>query len=198
MFLRDAQDYPIANGTRTDCWEYFWWNERKFGSPISCRHEAERAEISLEQFILWNPSLGQNVTIEGTPTSDIPCTISPYVSYCLHLESPTPTPKEPFVPPSPRAEGEIANCIRWFYAYFDCRSQLSHSRMSMELMYTYNPSLKENCSGYTMGTYYCVETLEDYYGYGLRSQEDAGRDRFRLGPAPGDASSDTAQPTDII
>ncbi|KAF5557752.1 muramidase [Fusarium napiforme] len=154
---------PLANGTREDCWEYFWWNETYAGSPISCRESALGYELDLEQFFLWNPSLDQNEPDAVSPTYDFPCTISPFVSYCMQLASPTPVPKTPRVPPSPRAAGEIANCTRWFMGYFDCASQLSHSRMTMEKMYRYNPSLKEDCSGYTLGTFYCHETLDDLY-----------------------------------
>ncbi|KAH7191830.1 uncharacterized protein B0J16DRAFT_368149 [Fusarium flagelliforme] len=198
MAPRDAPYVPIANGTRTGCWDYLWWNEKKAGSPISCRDAAQGAEISLEQFFLWNPSLDQNVVVEGTPTYDFPCTISPYVSYCMQLESPTPTPKKPFVPPSPRAQGEIANCVRWFRAYFPCSTQLRHSRMSMQLMYRYNPSLKEDCSGYTLGTYYCHETLEDYHGYGLRREDVSKSKPYQNVPTADGTNSGTAQPTGII
>ena len=196
MFLRDAPYVPIASDTRTDCWHYFWWNEKKTGNPPDCLDVADWYELGPEQFFLWNPSLDKNVTVEGTPTYDFPCTISPYVSYCMILESPTPTPKKPFVPPSPRADGEIANCVRWFMAYFPCSTQLLHSRMSMELMYKYNPSLKEDCSGYTMGTHYCYQTLDDYHGYGLR-REDKSKSTSSQSTAVG-TTSDIAQPTEII
>ncbi|KAF5974969.1 muramidase [Fusarium coicis] len=165
-WLNDSRPYvPLANSTREDCWEYLWWNETYAGSPISCREAALGYELDLEQFFLWNPSLDQNEPDAVSPTYDFPCTISPFVSYCMQLASPTPVPKAPRVPPSPRAAGEIANCTRWFMGYFDCASQLSLSRMTMEKMYRYNPSLKEDCSGYTLGTFYCHETLDDLYNY---------------------------------
>ncbi|KAF5615123.1 carbohydrate-binding module family 50 [Fusarium sp. NRRL 25303] len=164
-FLRDGPYVPLANGTREDCWEYLWWNETYAGSPIPCLDAALGYELDLEQFFLWNPSLDQNEPDAVSPTYDFPCTISPFVSYCMQLASPTPVPKTPRVPPSPRAAGEIANCTRWFMGYFDCASQLSLSRMTMEKMYRYNPSLKEDCSGYTLGTFYCHETIDDLYGY---------------------------------
>ncbi|KAF5587789.1 muramidase [Fusarium subglutinans] len=194
-FPRDGPYVPLANGTREDCWEYLWWNETYAGSPIPCLDAALGYELDLEQFFLWNPSLDQNEPDAVSPTYDFPCTISPFVSYCMQLASPTPVPKKPRVPPSPRAAGEIANCTRWFMGYFDCASQLGHSRMTMEKMYRYNPSLKEDCSGYTLGTFYCHETIEDLYGYDE-------------GPAPttsstptsttsSKASSSAAQPTDV-
>ncbi|KAL6915179.1 hypothetical protein FSST1_012939 [Fusarium sambucinum] len=198
MFLGDGPYVPIANDTREDCWEYFWWNETLAGSPISCRSTALAYDLDIEQFLLWNPSLDQNWTETELkdiwPPDNYPCTISADVKYCVQLASPTPVPEKVFVPPSPRAAGEIANCTRWFVGYFDCQSQLGHVRMSMEKMYRYNPSLKEDCSGYTLGTYYCHETLDDLlYGYG----DDAEPTFSQSAPSTSRTSSNTAQPTNI-
>ncbi|RBQ71978.1 hypothetical protein FVER14953_01584 [Fusarium verticillioides] len=193
---------PLANNTREDCWEYLWWNETYAGSPISCREAALGYELDLEQFFLWNPSLDQNEPDAVSPTYDFPCTISPFVSYCMQLASPTPVPKTPRVPPSPRAAGEIANCTRWFMGYFDCASQLSLSRMTMEKMYRYNPSLKEDCSGYTLGTFYCHETLDDLYGYDddLYGDDENPSPTTSSAPTPttsSKTSSSAAQPTNV-
>ena len=57
MFLRDVPDIPIANGTRTDCWNYLWWDEEKAGSPPDCRDVVDRYELDPEQFFLCNPGL---------------------------------------------------------------------------------------------------------------------------------------------
>jgi hypothetical protein len=134
------------------------------------------------------------VTEEGSSTYDSPCTISPDVSYCMQLASPTPMPEKVLDPSSSRAAGEIANCTRWFMGYFDCVTQLAHSRMSMKKMYRYNPSLKEDCSGYTLETYYCHETLDDLlYGY----QDDPHPTSSQPAPTTSGASSDAAQPTNI-
>ncbi|SPJ91020.1 uncharacterized protein FTOL_13422 [Fusarium torulosum] len=198
MFLRDGPYVPIANGTREDCWEYFWWNETLAGSPISCRSAALAYELDIEQFLLWNPILDQNWTETELkdiwPPDNYPCTISADVKYCMQLASPTPVPEKVFVPPSPRAAGEIANCTRWFVGYFDCQSQLGHVRLSMEKMYRYNPSLKEDCSGYTLGTYYCHETIDDLlYGY----EDDPEPTASQSASSTSRTSSDTAQPTNI-
>ncbi|RGP63960.1 carbohydrate-binding module family 50 [Fusarium sporotrichioides] len=190
MFLGDSPYIPIANGTREDCRQYFWWNETLAGSPIDCLSAAKGYEIDMEQFLLWNPSLDQNWTETDKywPPDNYPCTISADVSYCMQLASPTPMPYK-VAPPSPRAAGEIANCTRWFVAYFSCQSQLGFVRMSMERMYRYNPSLKEDCSGYTLGTYYCHETINDLlYGYG----NDPEPTSSQIAPSISRTSSDTA------
>jgi hypothetical protein len=50
---------PLANETRNDCWDYLWWNS-SIGLPISCWSVVVQAEITREEFILWDPSLDQN------------------------------------------------------------------------------------------------------------------------------------------
>jgi hypothetical protein len=197
MSFRDGPYVPIANGTREDCWEYFWWDEALAGSPISCLATALAAEIDVvEQLFLWNPSLDQNWTETDDiwPPNNYPCTIAPYVSYCVQLESPTPTPEKVLAIPSPRAAGEIGKCVRWFMGYWGCERDLSYVKMSMRKAYRYNPSLKEDCSGYTLGTHYCVETLEDVlYGHN-HNQEPTST---QSAPTTSGASSDTTQPTNM-
>jgi hypothetical protein len=68
----------------------------------------------------------------------------------------------------------------------------------MQLMYKYNPSLKEDCSGYTLGTYYCHETLDDHHGYGLRREDVSKSKPYQHMPTADGTSSGTAQPTDNI
>lgn len=103
---------PIANETRTDCWDYIWINET-LGSDYSCWDVASFSGLSREQFILWNPSLDKNTEDTATRTYDYDCTLQPASSYCNVIASPTPAPVPTVVPPSPRAAGEISNCTAW-------------------------------------------------------------------------------------
>ncbi|KAL2850523.1 hypothetical protein BJX68DRAFT_255207 [Aspergillus pseudodeflectus] len=167
---------PTANDTRTDCWDYLWWNAT-LGPPLGCWEITPWYGILREEFVLWNPSLAKNgtetitvsdanadltATTPSTTTTitayDYPCTIEPNLSYCVVLASPTPEAKETAAPPAPRASGEIADCTAWFPGVLDCASHISLLRMDLATFYKYNPSVKTDCSGYVLGTYYCYST----------------------------------------
>lgn len=165
---------PIANGTRTDCWSYFWVNSTALTqiasalnasslSSMSCWDVARSSNLDRQQFILWNPSLAQNQTdFESNATTtgafDYQCTLAASQSYCVQLASPTPAPATPWVPPSPRADKEIANCTVWMVAPAvpPCDSMLMNIDLTMADFYTMNPSVNSDCSGMAVGTYYCV------------------------------------------
>ncbi|KAF7184181.1 hypothetical protein CNMCM7691_004806 [Aspergillus felis] len=162
---------PLANDTQTDCWDYLWWNS-SLNSPPSCWSLAISFDIAGEQLVLWNPSLKANATltsdgITNTPNGaattayNYPCTIEPSVSYCVALASPTSAAKISTAPPSPRASGEAAGCTEWFPSILDCASHLSLLRMDLAMFYSLNPSVKPDCSGYVLGTYYCYSTSVD-------------------------------------
>lgn len=114
-----------------------------------------------EQFFLWNPSLNQNKPDIETPRYDFTYTLSTSVSYCMQLASQTAKPIQTAAPLSPRAAGEIASCMKWFIGYFSCTAQLDILRIEFNKLYKYNPSIKSNCTGYSLGTYYYYATAED-------------------------------------
>ncbi|KAL3479631.1 hypothetical protein BJX99DRAFT_244778 [Aspergillus californicus] len=155
---------PIANDTRrdSDCWSL-----------------AGIVDISGEELILWNPSLGENSTSIGPPstitTNSItltvisnsyayPCILAESTSYCIAVASPTTTTEgqqSAIATPVPRAAGEITNCTQWFQVQFDgdtCESILGTFWLVFEELYAMNPSVKEDCSGLVRGTYYCIST----------------------------------------
>lgn len=141
----------MANDTRVDCWHYLWWNS-SLGIPVSCWSLAQYYEL-----VLWNPSLDANPTDAPaeSKTYGYDCIIRPSVSYCVGLASPTPYEPSIPAPPSPRAVGEIANCTQWFVGSLSCDDHISLLRMALDKFYRYNPSVKSDCSGYVLGTYYC-------------------------------------------
>ncbi|KAL1880755.1 hypothetical protein Daus18300_001369 [Diaporthe australafricana] len=160
---------PLAIDTRTDCWDYMWWNE-SLGTPMSCWDLAASADITSEMFILWNPSLDQNNITDdssdsnstATPTTyDYPCTISASSSYCIAVASPMPTPSATFTPPSPRGAGEIDGCTQWFKATLNCAAHLDALHMRIATFYQYNPSAGADCTGFVLSTYYCWSTSLD-------------------------------------
>lgn len=169
----DSIVIPLANNTRDDCWEYFWWND-SLSTPNTCWEAAQSNELSNEQFVLWNPSLDQNEEDAATKSYDYDCTLAPSVSYCRVLASPTPATAATAVPVSPRAAGEISGCTRWFPAVLSCDAHLSLLRMPFAWFYECNPSVGADCSGFVKGTYYCYSTSEEgSYPHGSTDSETA-------------------------
>lgn len=91
---------PLANLTRTDCWDYIWINNTD-SDWLGCWDYAWASGIEPDQFALWNPSIDQNTEDSLEPKYDYPCTLKPSVSYCIGLTS--PTPGKPSVNPNPLA-----------------------------------------------------------------------------------------------
>ncbi|KAJ4269754.1 hypothetical protein NW762_001422 [Fusarium torreyae] len=117
-----------------------------------------------KEFVLWNPSLGDSSKKDsGSNPYNYPCTLSESVSYCVQLEFPTPTPQKEEAPPSPRAAGEVQNCTAWWATDdgYSCEDFLSMTWLEMDDFYRMNPSVKSDCTGMAIGTYYCVSTNAD-------------------------------------
>lgn len=72
--------------------------------------------------------------------------------------------------PTPRASGEISDCIWWAYAVdgLSCADLLRNLNLSIDVFYKMNPSVKEDCTGVETGTYYCGSTL----AMGIFADED--------------------------
>ncbi|KAL6399532.1 Peptidoglycan-binding lysin domain [Ilyonectria robusta] len=138
-------------------------NPQSLGSANNLQCETA-ADYKKQELILWNPSLAQNTSDGSEHSYNYPCTVSESVSYCVSLESATPAPEtDENVPPSPRAAGEIENCTTWYApdSYDSCESVLAFTWLEFDDLYHMNPSIKSDCSGLTLGTYYCISTNED-------------------------------------
>lgn len=87
-------------------------------------------------------------------------------------------------PPAPRAAGEIENCTNWFRpaSFHSCSAVLLNSRLSFEQFYRMNPSVKNDCTGLTVGTYYCISTKED----GGPPEEAVPEETAEVTPTPRD------------
>ncbi|BAE54678.1 unnamed protein product [Aspergillus oryzae RIB40] len=151
---------PLANLTRTDCWDYIWINSTD-PDQLGCWDYAWAAGVEPDQFALWNPSIDQNAEDSLEPTYDYHCTLTPSVSYCIGLASPTPAPAQTASAPVPRASGEISDCVWWTYTVqgLSCEDLLSNLGLTIDVFYQMNPSVKEDCTGLAVGTYYCGSTL---------------------------------------
>ncbi|KAL6355273.1 hypothetical protein LRP88_10859 [Fusarium phalaenopsidis] len=158
---------PLANKTREDCSSYLYLaNITATPNLADCWSMAMVHDITPEEFILWNPSLAKSSSNASDSHSyNYPCTVSESVSYCVALESATQAPGEEDVeaPPSLRAAGEVENCTAWFApeSYHSCESLLLTTWLEFDDFYRMNPSVKSDCTGLAVGTYYCISTNED-------------------------------------
>lgn len=62
--------------------------------------------------------------------------------------------------PTPRAAGEIANCTMWFRVRraARCNDVMATNGLEFGEFYKMNPSVKSDCTGLVLGTYYCRST----------------------------------------
>jgi hypothetical protein len=65
-------------------------------------------------------------------------------------------------PPTPRASGEINGCIEWIKAFdpFDCGAMLFNLDLNIAVFYKMNPSVGNDCTGLSLGSNYCLSTIE--------------------------------------
>ncbi|KAK6215152.1 hypothetical protein QIS74_08171 [Colletotrichum tabaci] len=165
LFAKYTSTEPIinvANGTRLDCYDYVWLDTIADSILADCWAMTLVYDVPQEDFILWNPSLRENP--EEFPKSyGYPCTLSASSSYCAALASPTAAPTSTPAPPSPRAAGEIANCTTWYSPESgdSCAVVLDRTSLTLDEFFTFNPSVKGDCSSMVTGTYYCVSTQGD-------------------------------------
>jgi hypothetical protein len=72
--------------------------------------------------------------------------------------------------PFPRANGEIANCTKWYAPRneYDTSFSVLHSQqLEIAEFYAMNPSVKSDCRGMSIGTHYCVSTYAGGYPAGF-------------------------------
>ncbi|KAM0239436.1 hypothetical protein ACHAP5_008358 [Fusarium lateritium] len=175
--LKSGPIIPIANDTRQDCYRYFVIpNITMAPLAADCWSMASAWEITRE-----NPSLDDSSRKgPGSSSYNFPCTVSENVSYCVRLESPTavPGPRKEKAPPNPRAAGEVQNCTSWFAAKtgWSCENLRLTKHLEIEDFYSMNPSVKSDCSGIAIGTYYCVSTNADRSPPGMEDDDDGDDD----------------------
>ncbi|KAM0187806.1 hypothetical protein ACHAPI_010957 [Fusarium lateritium] len=167
----------IANGTRLDCAAYYWTQNTTDNLAADCWALTGIYSITPEEFVLWNPSLADpnkaeadldaatpSVTGIMTYRNDFayPCTISSSVSYCVGLSPATTSAAAEKVieTPTPRAGGEAANCTMWFLMRraAKCNDVMATYGLEFGEFYQMNPSVKSDCTGLVLGTYYCRST----------------------------------------
>ncbi|KAI1490116.1 hypothetical protein F5X96DRAFT_670015 [Biscogniauxia mediterranea] len=139
---------PLATGTRSDCSRYFDGaqmlseNISSTSYANACEFAAAVWAVSLDDFMLWNPDLGNLTNGE--------CDMNSNVSYCAKLL---------FADPSPDAvgpdygfdirNGSIESCTQYADAYpdWECSDILLNYDLTIAQFYEYNPEVGEDCSG---------------------------------------------------
>ncbi|PTB40686.1 carbohydrate-binding module family 50 protein [Trichoderma asperellum CBS 433.97] len=183
-FSSNVSVIPIANNTRVDCYSYTYVTNLTENLSADCWNLAMFYDITPEELVLWNPSLGDDSSSGSNVVSDetsriasaiavpttasslitnpytYPCTLAANISYCVALVSPTADLPTTTAPPGPHASGEVSNCTTWFapQAYNTCRDILYIAQLSFADFYQMNPSVGPDCSGLVVGTNYCIST----------------------------------------
>ncbi|KAH7420080.1 hypothetical protein BKA64DRAFT_563224 [Cadophora sp. MPI-SDFR-AT-0126] len=144
---------PLANGTRQDCVSYTYLRNN---SVLDCWSWAAANGLTSEELVLWNPSLGNGTEADADATYDYDCTPSVSQSYCVALASTVTATTAP----APRASGEVTDCVAWFQATTDytCDDMLGDTGMTIAEFFAMNPTVKSDCAGLNVGTYYCYES----------------------------------------
>ncbi|KAL3421595.1 LysM domain-containing protein [Phlyctema vagabunda] len=147
---------PLANGTRVDCVSYSYLLNN---TVLDCWSWAAANGLSSDELVLWNPSLGNGTEENADATYNYPCTPAVSESYCVALAYATSTVTATTAP-APRASGEVKDCAAWFQvtADYTCDDMLGDTGMTIDEFYAMNPSVKNDCTGLNLGTYYCYES----------------------------------------
>ncbi|KAH7009491.1 hypothetical protein EDB80DRAFT_891746 [Ilyonectria destructans] len=169
----------FTNEEAADCWllamtfgveresqDFVLWNpsiardSQLLNELCGCADDAETTAADTAQVAT------SSVATETTSIDfDYSCTLATSSSYCVLLSEPTETSdsEDRDAPPSPRAAGEIENCTRWYAPedYDTCDGMLLTWGFTFDEFYTMNPSISEDCSKMSLGTYYCLSTYVD-------------------------------------
>lgn len=150
-----ATSVPFADGTRTDCNNYFngdifqtdltgsYWNS-------NCELAAATYDVDLESFGTWNTGLG-NIT---SPT----CGFQTGVQYCgkLYFGDPPPTISEGST--LPIRDGASPNCTQYIDVEDgdNCQNILDLYDLTIAQFFALNSAVKSDCSGLWTGYQYCI------------------------------------------
>ncbi|KAI1071033.1 hypothetical protein LB507_011496, partial [Fusarium sp. FIESC RH6] len=86
--------------------------------------------------------------------------------------------------PTPRAAGEIANCISWFDHYREagCEELLLTYDLYFDELYEMNPSVNADCSGLVLGMNYCQSTYPGGRQVGIPGWHNDDEDDDEIDP----------------
>ncbi|KAJ8120118.1 hypothetical protein ONZ43_g3090 [Nemania bipapillata] len=138
--LNITDDTPLANGTRSDCWQFTDGSSLQL--PINgsiyfstCQLISSVYGISLDQLQNWNPSL---------PTNETDCSFNPKLRYCLMAYNPvatTSTAPTPSTTLDKIRPGTWTNCTAYLDVNFgtSCQDVLDNYDLTITEFSTWNP-----------------------------------------------------------
>ncbi|KAF7131457.1 hypothetical protein CNMCM5793_004682 [Aspergillus hiratsukae] len=165
-----VSSYPLASGSLENCFEEL---DNNYGN-IRCYEAASLFEVSVANFIIWNPSVlnGQNYSVTG-------CTLQNETRYCgsyynqshvyygmsdsntttsISTAAPTSSSATSTGPPGPTQTGVVANCQQWYVARAGdtCYDIAATYGITLDEFYAWNPAVGSDCSGLQASDAYCV------------------------------------------
>ncbi|KAJ3493592.1 hypothetical protein NLG97_g4635 [Lecanicillium saksenae] len=144
---------PTQPGMVANCnkFHYIWTGN-------ACWQITSYNGISQEQFIKWNPKIGED------------CAGMVFEAYAcvgvLPITTATPTPTAPpnsVQTPQPTQPGMVKNCNKFHYIWTGnaCWQITSHNGISQEQFAKWNPEVGEQCTGLRFEAYACVGVLPE-------------------------------------
>lgn len=129
----NGSDYIYANGTRLDCQHYVTGADIiGFVGNSSCGTVTEAFDVTLEDLLLWNPSL------QAAPL----CALNAGMQYCVQWVENI-------------AENITQFCVENGYASPGqiCNDFLAEWEIPVDVFASWNPTVGSDCSGFKTGKY---------------------------------------------
>jgi hypothetical protein len=136
---------PIQPGMVNNCDAFYLVRSGNDCTSIAASHG-----ISLANFYLWNPAVGN--TCSGLWLDTYVC-----VSIIGHTPTPTSTGNG-ITTPTPTQTGMVGNCRRFHFVAVGeiCASIVSRYGITLANFVRWNPAVRSDCSGMWAQTYVCV------------------------------------------
>ncbi|KAJ6118863.1 hypothetical protein N7471_013483 [Penicillium samsonianum] len=159
-FAKDATPgSPSDPNTISTC---TWWWDNVDGA-IACADMPFEWGISMEDFLLWNPSItadcgnyltGRSYCVEAPAGGNEPAPTTTTSS----AEEPTPTSGNGVETPQPTQPNMVENCNEFYFAKVgdSCASIAAGNAITAAQLFEWNPSVGSDCSGLWANTYVCV------------------------------------------
>jgi len=145
-----ATPTPILDGMVDNCDSFYFVVQGDDCAAIASKHD-----ITLPQFLSWNPAAKPDCSSLWANT--YAC-----ISIIGHVPQPTTTqPSNGVTTPSPIQDGMVTNCKTFCFVNQDetCLTVASKNRIMAEQFLSRNPAAKSDCSSLWANTYACVAVL---------------------------------------
>jgi hypothetical protein len=145
---------PTQPGMVTNCAKFHW-----IAKGVTCNQVYSYQQISLEDFVRWNPTVKDDCTgmwaevqvcvgIIGGATSSTP-------------KPSSTTPGNGVQTPQPTQPGMVTNCnkFHWIAKGVTCNQVYSYQKISLADFVRWNPTVKDDCSGMWAEVQVCVGVI---------------------------------------